>query len=334
MKEFPSKDWTRSGLDHLLRRIDARGSADRAVGSGRPRSARTSANITKVEELVCSQEGAPGTHKSPREIEQMTGIPRSSVRRIMKKDLTLKSYKRIVGQKMNADCRVRRLERCQELLRRFPSERSVQKIWFTDEKTFTVATPVNSQNDRVYSAADKKSNVDPRRLIRERQHFSRSVMVSVGVSKMGKTRLAFVEPGAKINSDYYCNDLLGRNLLPDIRQTCGRHNWILQQDGAPSHTAASTVAFLQREKIHFIEPHAWPPNSPDINPVDYAVWGALQQRVYLRRKFESVDELKRVLTLEWGRLSQNFINQSIAEWRQRLQTVVQNSGAHIEHLFK
>ena len=31
-----------------------------------------------------------------------------------------------------------------------------------------------------------------------------------------------------------------------------------------------------------------------------------------------VDELKQTLTLEWGRLSQRFINQSIAEWRQRL----------------
>jgi len=28
----------------------------------------------------------------------------------------------------------------------------------------------------------------------------------------------------------------------------------------------------------------WPPNSPDINPVDYAIWGALQQRVYHQRQ--------------------------------------------------
>ena len=99
LKEFPSKGWSRSGLDSLLKRIDARGNADRAVGSGRPRSARTSANISKVEELVCSQAGAPGTHKSPREIEQMTGIARSYERRMMKQDLALKSYKRFVGQK-------------------------------------------------------------------------------------------------------------------------------------------------------------------------------------------------------------------------------------------
>ena len=65
---------------------------------------------------------------------------------------------------------VKRLQRCQELLR-FLSERNVQRVWFTDEITLTVAMPVNSQNNRVYSAADKKSNADPRRLIRERQHF-------------------------------------------------------------------------------------------------------------------------------------------------------------------
>ena len=31
---------------------------------------------------------------------------------------------------------------------------------------------------------------------------------------------------------------------------------------------------------NFIEPLMGPPNSPDINPVDYAIWGALRQRVY------------------------------------------------------
>ena len=77
------------------------------------------------------------------------------------------------------------------------------------------------------------------------------------------------------------------------------------------------------------------PKSPDINPVDYAVLGASQQPVFLGRKFESVDELKRDLTLEWGRLLQNFINhvQSITEWPQRLQIVIQNNGAHTVHLF-
>jgi len=42
------------------------------------RRERLSVNIRKVEELICSQENAHGTHKSPQEIEQISGIARSS----------------------------------------------------------------------------------------------------------------------------------------------------------------------------------------------------------------------------------------------------------------
>jgi len=35
------------------------------------------------------------------------------------------------------------------------------------------------------------------------------------------------------------------------------------------------VEFLQQNVPNFFEPSVWPPNSPDINPVNYAVWGAL-----------------------------------------------------------
>jgi len=43
----------------------------------------------------------------------------------------------------------------------------------------------------------------------------------------------------------------------------------------------------------------WPPNSSDLNPVDYAIWGALQQRVYHQRQFKTVEELKRGIVAEW-----------------------------------
>ena len=59
-----------------------------------------------------------------------------------------------------------------------------------------------------------------------------------------------------------------------------------------AHTARTTIDYLKKEHNNFIEPHMWPPNSPDINPVDYAIWGALQQRVYHQRQFKTVEELK------------------------------------------
>ena len=75
-------------------------------------------------------------------------------------------------------------------------------------------------------------------------------------------------PGAKINSEYYCEHVLKRGLLPVIQVMCGCHNWTLQQDGVPSHTARNTINFLHQENVNFIEPDEWPPNNPDLNPVD------------------------------------------------------------------
>jgi len=85
----------------------------------------------------------------------------------------------------------------------------------------------------------------------------------------------FIDPGAKVNSLYYCNIVLEEGLLPDIRAICRHYRWTLQQDGAPAHTTRTTMDNLKKEHINFIEPHVWPPNSPRINPVDYAIWGGL-----------------------------------------------------------
>src|SRR6218665_3390349 len=100
------------------------------------------------------------------------------------------------------------------------------------------------------------------------------------------------------------------------------------------HTPLRTLwMYLRREniKFSFIEPDMWPPNSPDLNPVDYAVWGALQQMVYRRRSFTTVDQLKETIVTEWTKLSQRFIDRAIDQWRRRLQCVVQQQGGHIEH---
>jgi len=38
-------------------------------------------------------------------------------------------------------------------------------------------------------------------------------------------------------------------------------------------TLPETVRYLQRNNVAFTEPDMWPPNSPDLNPVNYAVLG-------------------------------------------------------------
>ena len=48
-----------------------------------------------------------------------------------------------------------------------------------------------------------------------------SVMVWAAITSNGKTPLHFVEPGAKINKEYYCKQILKGTLLPWATQHFG-----------------------------------------------------------------------------------------------------------------
>jgi len=216
IKEFPEKNWKLGGLNALLRKIDSTGSAKRKTGSGRPRTARRNENMERVEELVLSQEDRPQSHLSQRKIARELGISQATVNNIVKKDLRFKCVKKRKATDLTVSNIQARLKRCRKLLRLYP-EHKVKFIWFTDEKLFTVASPMNSQNDRLYiPVGNRKRTIAANRLLRTRSTFSQSVMVSVGVSSLGKTSVHFVEPGAKINGAYYRDVLLRQKLLPDI----------------------------------------------------------------------------------------------------------------------
>ena len=58
----------------------------------------------------------------------------------------------------------------------------------------------------------------------------------------------------------------------------------------------------------------WPANSPDLNLVDYRVWGKLQERNWIR----DADQLKSRLIEGVGtipQLQQSVINEAVKQWR-------------------
>src|SRR6218665_1555806 len=73
-----------------------------------------------------------------------------------------------------------------------------------------------------------------RQILKGRTHFTQIVTVSVSVSNLGKTAPFFVTPKAKVNSVYYCEEVLGRGLLPDTRLKY-ENDFVFQQDEAPAH---------------------------------------------------------------------------------------------------
>jgi len=94
------------------------------------------------------------------------------------------------------------------------------------------------------------------------------------------------------------------------------------------------VEFLERETPEFISPLLWPPNSPDLNPVDYSVWSILQEKVY-KTRITDVNYLKHRIRIrtEWAKLRHVIIAAAVRQWRHRLSACVMADSGNFEHCF-
>ena len=114
------------------------------------------------------------------------------------------------------------------------------------------------------------TNVDERRLVAERAKFAKHVVVSADVCFGGKGRLHFIPDKTKMNAKLYVE-----TLLPELVQDCRSvlpSGLIFQQDDATAHTAKLAQDWIATNCSEFIGRDKWPPNSPDLNPLDYHVW--------------------------------------------------------------
>ena len=179
-------------------------------------------------------------------------------------------------------------------------EHAVDFIWFSEKKLFTIATPRNSQNDRLYvHSAVKKRDVAGRRLLSTRPTFSRSVMVSVAVSTLGCTDIHFLEPGVKVSGEYYRNTVLCNMLLPDIGAFLATGTFSSKIVRQHIELALPWISWKEKRQSSFRRYCA--PNSPDLNPVDYSVWSILQENVYKTRITEGALKTREWKMQEWKR---------------------------------
>ena len=77
----------------------------------------------------------------------------------------------------------------------------------------------------------------------------------------------------------------------------------------------------------YIEPFSWPPNSPDLNPVDYFIWSKLESNVF-SKKIVDLEQLKVVEC--WEEFLQGEIDKAVDSFRIRLKRCITNKGGYIE----
>ena len=106
------------------------------------------------------------------------------------------------------------------------------------------------------------------------------------------------------------------------------NDWTFQQDGATPHTHAKSQAWCAERFPSFIVKDWWPPNSPDLNPLDYCVWDEFVQAINWGRvtsKATLIVELKRSVR----RIRDDVVYESYWSWTNRLYRLSQNNENYL-----
>lgn len=287
-----------------------------------PRPRRTPAMLKALKARI-----RRNPRRSQRKLALQMKVSRQTIQKALKEDLGLRALKRGTCHMLTIPQKIARVKKCRSLLKRY-GKKKVERILFTDEKIFTVEESFNKQNDRIYARSVKDIPQCQRKV--KRTHHPGSVMVWAGVSWWGKAPLHFVERGVKVKAKNYLDDVLEPIVRPLNQSLFNGEDWTFQQDSAPAHKAKMVQNWLHNNIPDFISTSEWPSASPDLNPLDYAIWSNLEAKV-CAKPHTSVEALKNSLTMEWEKLSMKSVRTCIEEWRPRLQRCISARGGNFEN---
>lgn len=135
----------------------------------------------------------------------------------------------------------------------------------------------------------------------------------------------------------FLQQLLPRYLQRDAPGVNGRVIW-LQQDGAPPHWSLRVRRLLNdRYPDRWIGrdgPIAWPPRSPDLNPLDFFLWGFLKDLMYSHAIAPNVQVLRQRLHEARNRVTPEMLQNVQRNLLRRAECCIQANGGHFEQLMR
>ena len=149
-----------------------------------------------------------------------------------------------------------------------------RRVLFSYESLFELFHSPNRQNDRVW-LTDRLQLVPT-----ETVKFPGKLHVWGMMSYNGLSDLHIIPKGQSVNASYYIEEILCKTMLSSLQRdgeiggVCERRlmpdmsSAIFQQDGAPAHTAKITQNWLKTNVPNFWTKDIWPPNSPDLSPIE------------------------------------------------------------------
>ena len=293
--------------------------SERKKHSRRSDTVRSCEFVEELEEIIDAD-----PTKSMREIARKINVSESTIRRAVHDDLRYKSYVMRRDQFLFAKNRENRVIRSKRLLNKLKHPEEPNMLWFfSNEKNFDLDQKVNRRNDRWLCS-------DPQEVpTAMHTKFPSNVMV-LGVISNERHVMPphFFEQGHRVNAAAYI-DILASVVLPWIESVAQGRPYVFQQDSAPAHTAHTTQEWLSDHFHDHVTPNMWPPSSPDLNPMDFYVWGVVERQTN-RHPHPNRDLLKSAISQEMKHMFQEHVIRACSRFRGRLEAVIEAEGGFIE----
>jgi hypothetical protein len=256
----------------------------------------------------------------------MYGLAPSTMSTLIKDDIGARSRKRSKRQWLSDADKKLRVERGTQIINILKSKPESTVILFSDESLFHVDESASSSS-RYISSQLPQDVADSVRFIKHAKYPGGVMVLGVVATDGQVAPPIFIDRGVRLDSATYIN-LLNKNIRPWATTKFGS-NYIFQQDGAPCHTATATQTYLTDNFASFWRKDIWPPNSPDLSPLDYGIWPHMKRKVSAKRH-QSVNALKSAIRKEWSRMDATFVRKVCSRFRRRVQAVIDSDGGYIE----
>ena len=228
--------------------------------------------------------------------------------------------------------KVKRMEFCQANM-----ARNWGHVMITDRKKFLFSFPGTSvKRVRWMKLGEQRQAYRPNNPM--------AVNMYAGITKHGVTKAHLVtgtsrlktsyknkkgDPSRNITSAEY-EDVVTRTLLPEgarLFAAAGLSGWVLQQDNDPTHKTPSARALQawnarRRGSVQLLK--NWPPNSPDLSPIENA-WAHVQATVNAAG-CKDFDEFQATLLKAWKELDMSVVKGLMASLPTRLKACVDKRG--------
>jgi hypothetical protein len=155
--------------------------------------------------------------------------------------------------------------------------------------------------------------------------FPVSIMVWGAIGHGFKSKLEFIE--GTLDSSGYVAMLIANGFIEQCNAIFGgRRGWCFMQDGAPCHTAQSTLAALLPLLTLLLY---WPANSPDLNPIEM-IWAVMKRRLNDVRA-STKEEFKAVVQEVWDKLDiEKVVNPLVDSFERRIEVMERLGGQSIQ----